>query len=142
VTGYRVEASATATGTFATVATTTATTYTHTLVTAGQHCYRVIATSAVGDSLPSNVACRTNVKPAGPPNPPTNLTVTAPLVYDVRPNETTFAFDRGRQVGTVKLGAACDESRSTGNGFYALERPSRVALTRQPRSTALVAQCG
>jgi len=143
VLGYRVERSATTTGTFTTVATNvTALTYIHNGAVAGQNCYRVIALSAAGDSLPSNVACKTNVRPAGPPNPPTNLTVTAPTAYDVRPNETTFAFDRGRAVGTAKLGAACDETRSTGNGFYALERPSRVTLTRNPRSTALVAQCG
>src|SRR6185503_10771583 len=51
------------------VATTTS--FTHTSAAAGQNCYRVIATSAKGDSFPSNVACKTNTQPSGPPNPPT-----------------------------------------------------------------------
>jgi hypothetical protein len=142
VTGYRIERSAAATGTFAAVGTSTTTTFTHTGAVAGLNCYRAIAMSPKGDSVPSNVACKTNVAPSGPPNPPTNLTVVDPLAYDVRPNESTFAFDRGRAVGTAKLGAACDEARTTGQDYYAIERPSRVKLTRAPRSTALVARCG
>jgi hypothetical protein len=74
------------------------------------------------------------------PKPATLVTV-AQAVYDVRPNESTFAFDRGRQVGSVKLGAACDEQRTTGADFFALERPSTAILTRPARSSALVAQC-
>lgn len=106
----------------------------------GTTCIRVKVTNTFGlESAASNVA----VKVVSPPTPgaPTNLTVTEPVAYDIRPNETTFAFDRGRAVGTARLGAACDEDRTTGQGFYALERPSRVKLTREPRSTALVAKC-
>lgn len=142
ITGYRVERSATSTGTFASVGTSLTTSFTHSSAVAGQNCYRVVAMSAKGDSQPSNVACKTNVEPSGPPKPPTNLTVSEPTVFDVRPNETTFAFDRGRAVGIAKIGSACDEDRTTGGEFYALERPSRVRLTRTPRSSALVAKCG
>lgn len=81
------------------------------------------------------------VTPDTTPNPPSNLQVIEPTAFDVRPNEQTFAFDRGRAVGTAKLGAACDEERTTGGGFFALERPSKVKLTKAPRSTALVAKC-
>lgn len=140
ITGYRVERSATQTGTYTAVATVTTTSYTHTGAASGANCYRVVAIAATGTSAPSNVACRTNTPPV--PNPPTNLTVTEPVAFDVRPNESTFAFDRGRAVGIAKLGAACDETRTTGDGYYALERPSRVRLTREARSTALVARCG
>lgn len=106
----------------------------------GTSCVRVFVNNTYGnESIPSNVASR--VVDAPTPGPPTNLTASAPQVFEVRPNESTFAFDRGRQVGTVKLGAACDESRSTGDDFFALERPSKVKLTKTPRSTALVAHC-
>lgn len=116
--------------------------------------FAVTAVSATGkESAKSNVATKTiaalsasasttvTVTPDTTPNPPTNLTVVEQTAYEIRPNESTFAFDRGRAVGVAKLGAACDEERTTGGGFYALERPSRVKLTRPPRSVALVARC-
>lgn len=106
----------------------------------GTSCLRVLVYNTFGNSsTPSNVAV--SVVSAPTPNPPTNLTVTEPTAYDVRPNESTFAFDRGRAVGTAKIGAACDEERTTGGDYYALERPSRVRLNREPRSSALVAKC-
>lgn len=106
----------------------------------GTSCVRVFVANGYGrESDASNVVSKVVQPPT--PNPP-QLTATAPQAYDVVPNERTFAFERGRQVGTVKLGAACDEDRTTGDDFYALERPSRVKLTRNPRSTALVAKCG
>jgi len=106
----------------------------------GTSCVRVMVSNTYGnESAPSNVLSR--VVPAPTPNPP-QLTTIAPQVYEVKPNEQTFAFDRGRQVGTIRLGAACDEERTTGQSFYALERPSKATLTRPPRSTALVAKCG
>lgn len=105
----------------------------------GTTCVRAFAVNSYGlESDTSNVASKVIEPPR--PNPP-QLTTIAAAVYDVRPNESTFAFDRGRQVGTVKLGLACDEDRTTGQDFYALERPSKAVLTRQPRSTALVAKC-
>lgn len=106
----------------------------------GTTCERVKVTNTyANESAASNVATR--VIDAPTPSAPTNLTVSEPTAYDVRPNESTFAFERGRAVGTAKLGAACDEERTTGQAFYALERPSRVTLNRAPRSTALVAKC-
>jgi hypothetical protein len=118
VTGYRVERSATATGSFATVGTSTTTTYTHQSAAAGQNCYRVIAISTTGESVPSNVACKTNVEPAGPPNPPTNVTIAATTVYEVRPNLQRFTFERGNILRGVsaKIGNGCDESRCVALG--------------------------
>jgi hypothetical protein len=120
----------------------------------GSWVFAVTAISSTGkESVKSNTTTKTvaalsasdtetvTVTPDTTPNPPSNLTVVEPVAYDVRPNEQTFAFDRGRAVGVVKLGAACDEERTTGGGFYALERPSKVRLTRPPRSVALVAKC-
>ncbi|HXE08334.1 MAG TPA: hypothetical protein VN612_10580, partial [Acidobacteriaceae bacterium] len=105
----------------------------------GTTCLRGYVTNTYGiESAVSNVTSKT----VTPPQPgPIQLVSIAPTVYEVRPNEQTFAFDRGRAVGTIKLGAACDEDRTTGQDFYAIERPSRVSLTRQPRSVALVAKC-
>lgn len=106
----------------------------------GTTCLRGYVTNTYGvESDVSNVTSKTIT----PPQPgPIQLTTITPAVYDVRPNEQTFAFERGQRVGSVKLGAACDEGRTTGDDFYALERPSRAVLTKAPRSTALVAKCG
>lgn len=115
--------------------------FSHTInLNVGTSCVRAFVANTYGnESLPSNVAVK--VVDAPTPKPPA-LAAVAPQVYDVRPNERTFGFDRGRQVGTTKLGAACDEDRRTDADWYALERPSKVKLTREPRSTALVARCG
>ncbi len=120
----------------------------------GSWFFAVTAISSTGkESAKSNVATKTvpvlsaaataavTVTPDTTPSPPTNLTVVEPTAFEVRPNEQTFAFDRGRPVGTARLGAACDEERTTGGGYYALERPSKVKLSRPPRSIALVARC-
>lgn len=107
----------------------------------GTTCLRVRVTNTFGfESAPSVVATKTVTPPT--PSAPTNLTVSDPVAYDVRPNESTFAFDRGRIVGKCKVGAACDESRTTGDGYFAVERPSRCIKSREARSTALVAKCG
>lgn len=141
ITGHRIEHSATSTGTFTVLTTTTGTTYSHTGVTAGQHCYRSIALSANGDAGPSNVVCKTNTRPAGPPNPDV-LTVTSPVAFNVVPNLQRFTFERGeRYAGRVRIGAACDERRTTGGGYYVIAR--LTAVTPRPASgTVLVAQCG
>lgn len=106
----------------------------------GTTCVRVSVANTYGnESAPSNVAS----KVVAPPTPkPPQLATIAPLVYEVVPNEHTFAFDRGRQVGTTKLGMACDEDRSTDADYYAIARPSYVKLSKAPRSQALVARCG
>ena len=140
VTGYRFERSATATGAFTTLVTQTAPVYTHTVTAAGQTCYRVIATSAAGDSAPSNVVCKTNTRPAGPPNPPT-LTVTAPTAFNIRADFQHFAFVKSTRWGTAKIGAACDESRCVDGGYCVVS--SRRSLNPRPAEGEYkVAKCG
>jgi len=141
VTGYRIERASSQTGAFAALGTSQTTIYTHTGALAGQNCYRVVALSASGNSVPSNVACKTNVDPSGPPNPPTNLTVVETTAYNVRPNYQRFAFERGTRAGTIRLGAACDESRVTAEGYMVISRPSQV-VPRPQSGVVLVARCG
>ena len=141
VTGYRIERASSQTGAFAALGTSQTTSYTHTGALAGQNCYRVVALSAAGNSVPSNVACKTNVEPSGPPNPPTNLTVVETTAYNVRPNLQRFAFERGSRAGTIRLGAACDESRVTADGYMVISRPSQV-VPRPQSGVVLVARCG
>jgi hypothetical protein len=143
VTSYRVERSATATGTFATLGTSATTTYTHLSAAAGQNCYRVIAIAATGESVPSNVACKTNTQPAGPPNPPTNVTIAATTVYEVRPNLQRFTFERGNILRGVsaKIGNGCAESRCVDGGYCVIS--SRRSITPRPaEGTVLLARCG
>jgi len=141
VTGYRIERASSQTGAFAALGTSQTTSYTHTGALAGVNCYRVVALSASGNSVPSNVACKTNVEPSGPPNPPTNLTVVETTAYNVRPNLQRFAFERGSRAGTIRLGAACDESRVTADGYMVISRPSQV-VPRPQSGVVLVARCG
>ncbi len=143
-TGYRVERSSTIAGSYAAVGTTPASPFTHLSAAAGQNCYRVIALSAQGDSSPSVVtaaACKTNVEPSGPPNPPTNTVVVATTAYNVKPDLQHFAFVRGARAGTVRLGAACDESRITNDGYTVISRNSRIT-PRPAQGAVLVARCG
>lgn len=141
VTSYRVERSATTTGTFASVGTSTTTSFTHTSAVAGQNCYRVVAQSAKGDSVPSNVACKTNTQPSGPPNPPTNLVIVEPIAYNVRPDYGRFVFVRGSKAGMARLGAACDESRVTADGYTVISRPRSSVVPRPQEGSVLVAKC-
>lgn len=140
-TGHRIERSAARDGTYAQVGTTDAVTlsYTHTGAAAGTNCYRIVTLSAKGDSAPSNVICVTNTPPSGPPNAPTLKTV-GTLAYSIVPNYQRFVFQRGPRYGTVKLGAACDEGRSVGDGYYVVARRSQVTPT-PPEGTYVVARC-
>jgi hypothetical protein len=138
---YRVERASSTTGTFSSIGTSGTTSLTLTGVSPGLACYRVVAVGVGNESVPSSVACKTTVRPVGPPNPPTQLKVDNIVAYNVRADFQQFAFVRGTRAGVASLGAACDETRSVGNGFYALERPSRVT-PRPANGTVLVAHCG
>ena len=143
VTGYRVERAPSTNGTYATIASAvTGLTYTHAGVTAGQHCYRIIAQSNAGDSVPSNVVCKTNVRPAGPPSPPTNLRVVETVVYNLRQSGRDVLL--GSAVGSVPLATAC-------GGYPVVEsQPTVRAVARSnvhlrewvPEGAPLVAKCG
>lgn len=111
ITNYRVERSSSQTGSYAALGTSTSLTYTHLSAAAGLNCYRVIAVAVTGESTPSPVACKTNVQPAGPPNPPTNLQfVTTAFVSSIDARATTPVFrllagnKRGEIYGLVPTG--------------------------------------
>jgi hypothetical protein len=142
VTLYKVERAATATGVYAAVGTSTSTQFTHTGAVAGGNCYRVIASSAKGDSVPSASLCFTNTPPSGPPSPPSNLTIIEPIAFTVRPDYGRFAFVRGTKAGMARIGANCDESRVTADGYTAISRPRYAVLPRPAEGTVLVAKCG
>lgn len=103
VTGYRIERAASSSGTFAAVGASQTVSFTHTGAAAGTNCYRVIAQSANGDSGPSNVACKTNTRPAGPPNPPTGVTLTVAVVWNV-PYTPVFRLAASGSVNTNPVG--------------------------------------
>lgn len=142
VTQYRVERSATATGAYAAVGTSTTLTYTHLAAVAGQNCYRVIAVAATGESDPSNVACKTNTRPAGPPSPPTNLVVVATTVFNLRQNGRDVLV--GAAVGTVALNTACGRYPviETEPTYRPVARASVHLREWVPNDAPLVAKCG
>lgn len=100
-----------------------------------------VATKVITGPAPATAAKTVNVNVDTQPNAPTDVTVIEVTAYDIRINESTFVVERGRIVGKCKLGAACDEDRTTGDGYFAVERPSRCTKTRESRSVALVAKC-
>lgn len=103
LTGYRVERSASSGGAYTTVGTATGITFTHAGATAGVNCYRVIALTPTAESMPSNVACKTNVRPTPVPSPPTNLRFTDTVAFDIRKEGGLWHTDRA--VAVVKDGA-------------------------------------
>lgn len=97
-TGFTVEESTSATGTFAQkeIVAATLTTKTYSNVLPGDHCYRLRQNSAGGNSVPSNVGCVT--VPFSPPKAP-SVTVTVEITVAVN--------DRGEpeiSVKTAQLG--------------------------------------
>ena len=138
VTGYRVERSATSTGTFAAVGTSTTTSFTHTSAVAGQNCYRVIALSAKGDSAPSNVACKANTQPSGPPNPPTNLVVVEQTAWNIQMKGHDVVL--AQVIGKARLGAVC--GKQCFDGYCPVARSNIRLSTNQPSGAVMVAKCG
>lgn len=116
ITGYQILRSATPTGTYTAVGTSTTTTFTHLVTVGGQSCYKIVAQSAQGDSVPSvTPACRTNVQPSGPPNPPTNVRLTVAVVAgDVRTPIFSVAgsapnYTVGTYFGSIPVGSQCGD---------------------------------
>lgn len=76
------------------------------------------------------------------PAPPTEVKVVETTAYNVRPNLQRFVFERGSKYpGVVRIGAACDESRTVGDGYYVISRLTMVS-PRPAAGTVLVARCG
>lgn len=141
VTGYRVERASTTTGTFSQVGTTgpSVVTFTHNVASAGQNCYRVIALSNSGNSDPSNVACKTNVQPSGPPSPPTNLRVVDQVVFDLRRDGSAWYLSR--HVGNVPVGTQAVRRYTVANGAgYCQVLRSDVQHVKASKGV-LVAKC-
>lgn len=117
--------------------------------------FYVRSVNAAGtESVNSNVASRTIVGGTPPtasasatvtvdkvPSPPTGVTVVETTAYAVRFDAQRWVALRGTPAGRIKLGAACDESRSTADGYTVISRPSQV-LPRPATGTVLVAKCG
>jgi hypothetical protein len=144
VTGYRVERSATQTGTYAAVGTSATSSFTHTSAAAGQNCYRIISLSVSGNSAPSTVtaaSCRTNVEPSGPPNPPTDLRVIETTAFNIKADFQRFAFVRGTKWGKADKGAACDEDRCVTGGYCVVVQRRRLD-PQPPEGEYKVAKCG
>lgn len=144
VQSYKVETASSKTATaWTTVGTTVPTVLTIKVagLTAGTHCYRVTAVGTAGSSTAAIQGNDCPVTVAPVPGPPTNvLTVSDPIAYSVRPNLQRFVFERGPRIGSVKLGASCDETRSTGDGFYVIDRLSQIK-PRPAQGTVAVARC-
>lgn len=105
---------------------------------AGPHCYRVIARSAAGNSVPGAVVCKTNTPPL--PNPPT-LVVIEPQAMSVRADWDRLAFVPYNAVGTVPVGTRCDDTKPLGDGWYAVSLDA-VTWTGRNRPANVVARCG
>lgn len=109
-------------------------------ISPGTYCTRAYTTAKGVESLASNVVAKTINQPA--PNPPV-LTVTATAAFVPVYNKTWGYWAMADQVGTVKLGMACNESVSYGNGFYALRDPKAVTYYHGKRVRKVIAaQCG
>lgn len=123
ITSYRVFRSASTDGGYAALGTSTTTTFRHAGAVAGQNCYYVIAVAAVGESVPSVVACKTNTQPSGPPNPPTDVRfvtvaamtspASAPLFGIVG---TVPPYRVGEFYGVVPAGRPCGDYMYTFRG--------------------------
>lgn len=147
IVGYRIERTPVPGGSASTVVGTVGPnilTFTHTGAPAGTNCYKVYALSSAGASAqPSNELCKTNTAPPPtqvPPGPVQNLRAVATIAYSILPDYQHFAFVRGPRYGAVSLGAACDASRSTGDGYFVVARRSQVT-PRPPDGVYVVARC-
>jgi hypothetical protein len=120
---YIYERSATATGTFAEIGRGPVN-FTHLNAASGQNCYRAKTVATTGTSLPSNVVCKTNTAPVGPPNPPT-LTVAATILGRNDSPAWTLGANNTRTdtfVGMAKVSTAVIRELPTGyRGFKMCE---------------------
>lgn len=75
------------------------------------------------------------------PSAPGDTVVVEAIAYNVTPDLQHFAFLHGARLGRAVLGAACDESRITADGYTVISRNSQV-FPRPPQGTVAVAKCG
>jgi hypothetical protein len=100
-----------------------------------------VASKAIVGGTPPTASASSTVTVDKVPSPPTGVTVIETSAYNVRFDYQRWVAVRGTRAGMIKLGAACDESRSTADGYTVISRPSQV-IPRQATGTVLVAKCG
>lgn len=108
----------------------------------GVSCVQVKVSNTYGkESDASNVISRTVDAPT--PKPPVLATV-APQAYSVVPDYKRFAFTQGKQIGTVRIGAACDRDRAAGADLYAVVQYNKAVKlwAGVPQQQAVLARCG
>jgi hypothetical protein len=98
--------------TYVEIGRSTATSFTHSNVAAGNNCYRAKVVATTGTSVPSNVACKTNTAPVGPPNPP--VISIAVVAGDVRTPIFSVAgtapnYTVGTYFGSLPVGSPCGD---------------------------------
>jgi hypothetical protein len=94
---------------------------------------------STGATASSSVTVTVDKKPKPP-----GVSVRLAQAFEIVPDYHAFQFNVGRQIGTAKLGAACDESRSLGDGYFAIVQ-YKAAVTLWPgvpAQKAVAAQCG
>jgi hypothetical protein len=109
--------------------------------------FAVRAVNSTGaESADSNIGTKTISGASTAKTVTTTISTTAPQVLRT---DQTSVYDlvtsngvrvRGRVVGTIATGQACDQTFTVGSGYYRVDR-SLVTFTRTPRSQRVVAHC-
>jgi len=100
-----------------------------------------IATKTVA-ALSANATAAVTVTQDTTPSPPTDLTVVEPTAFNVRSDYGRFVFLRGSKAGTARLGAKCDKTRATADGYTAISRPRSSVVPKPAEGVVLIAKCG
>jgi len=77
-----------------------------------------------------------------PPNPPLIVTVES-VAYEIKLHPVTQLASLGRQVGVIAYGVPCVDNPmvETGRGTYYEVPADKVLLTKDPKSSVVVARC-
>lgn len=112
VTSYQIQRAPVSNGPYTPIGTSNTTTFTHVGAAAGVNCYVVVAQSANGPSRASAHVCKTNVEPAGPPNPPTNLRFVTEVVAGIPYAPVFTVLASGERSATIagfaSVGVPCE----------------------------------
>jgi hypothetical protein len=100
-----------------------------------------VAQKLITGGSPPSASASATVTVNKVPSPPTNTTVVETTAYNWRFDPERWAALRGAPAGSIRKGAACDESRMTDDGYTVISRPSQVRPRPAP-GVVLVARCG
>jgi len=78
--------------------------------------------------------------PTNPPPTGTTLKTTSTRVYDVIWDDVNSVRIRGRQVGTIAIGKACDANYHVGTNYYGVNKAD-AKITVTPRSNRVIVSC-